>query len=129
MPLIKEFLGREVKCWERIAAYPALILACFQEYLCAVMILAVLASIAYRVFAHKKFPGAQLDYLAICIVMLVVALTALGNANRLTVETATYFPEYQILSFFKKLDISFASMMQAILFENGIFVCLFCCFL
>lgn len=125
-PLLKDFRGIDVKPWERIVAYPFLIFACFQEILCVVILLGVLASMIYHSIRDKRFPSTQFDYLAICIVMLIFALTCPGNSLRVMQETATWFPEFAGVSFLQKLEFGFSSMMQTLFLERNLFVLLFC---
>ncbi len=125
-PAIKEFQGREVKKWEYIAACPALFLACFQELICAVLVLVLLGSILYRAVWQRKTPKYQLACLAICIIMLIFALTCPGNDNRTMLETADRLPEYANLSLFQKVELGFSSMIKMIFLNRNIFVLIFC---
>lgn len=125
-PMVKQFQGRPVKKWEYAVALPALLFACFQELLCATFLLAVLGSLAYRVFLEKKNPAFQITCALISIVMLIFTLTCPGNNNRTLLETASWFPEYADFSLFKKVEIGFSSMMKAMFLRPNSFVLIFC---
>ena len=125
-PLVKQFQGREVRAWEYAVAFPALLFACFQELICATLLLTLLGSIFYRVFFEKKIPVFQLGCVVICIGMLVFSLTCPGNDNRTLLETASWFPEYADFSIFQKVEIGFSSMMKAMFLKPNFFVLLFC---
>lgn len=125
-PFIKQFFKREVKLWEYIIALPMLWLACFQELLCATLLLAVLGSLVYRVFFEKRFPIFQLASFAICLAMLMFALTCPGNDNRTFSEIGTWFPEYADFSTLLKLELGFSSTMKVMFLDVNYFVLLFC---
>ncbi|MBQ8441630.1 MAG: hypothetical protein IJX19_13285 [Clostridia bacterium] len=125
-PLVKQFQGREVKAWEYIVAFPALLFACFQELVCATLLLTLLGSIFYRVFFEKKIPLFQIGCVAVCVGMLIFALTCPGNDNRTLLETASWFPEYAEFSLFQKVEIGFSSMMKVMFLKPNFFVLAFC---
>lgn len=125
-PLVKQYQGREVKTWEYIAAFPALLFACFQELVCATLLLTLLGSLFYRIFFEKKLPIFQIACVAVCVGMLIFALTCPGNDNRTLSETATWFPEYADFSIFQKVEIGFSSMMKVMFLQPNFFVLAFC---
>ena len=125
-PAIKQFLGRDVRRLEYALAFPALFFACFQELLCAVLVLCFLGSLCYCVFAERKTPIYQLSCLGVCAVMLIFALTCPGNANRTLQETLTHLPEHASLSLLQKIEFGFSSMAKTMFCKVNVFVFVFC---
>ena len=124
-PVIKRFWGREVKRWEYIVAFPMMLLAGFQELICATSVLAFLASLVYRIINEKKLPRYELGMLTVATVMLIYTLTCPGNDNRSMLETATWFPEYADFGLFEKIELGFSSMCKTLFLDFNVFVLAF----
>lgn len=124
-PVIKGFWDREVKRWEYIVAFPMMLLAGFQELICATSVLALLASLVYHIISEKKLPRFELCMLTIAGAMLVYTLTCPGNDNRSMLETATWFPEYADFTLFAKIELGFSSMCKTLFLDFNVFVLIF----
>jgi hypothetical protein len=126
-PVIKGFWGREVKRWEYIVAFPMMLLAGFQELICATSVLVLLASLVYRFVNEKKIPRFELGMLTVAAVMLIYTLTCPGNDNRSMLETETWFPEYADFTLFAKIELGFSSMCKMMFLHFNVFVLVFSC--
>ena len=125
-PCVKRYLGQEVKRWEWILAFPALLFACFAELLCATLVLFYLGSGAGRFFYKKEKPIFEAACLAICGGMLVFALTCPGNEVRTAQEIQTWFPAYGELGLAERVELGFSSMMKSLFLRSNVFCTAFC---
>lgn len=125
-PAVKQYLNRQVSRAEYVLAIPMLVWACFQELLCATVLLVFLASAGYRIWGEKKVPVYQGIGIAVCAAMLIFALTCPGNDARTELETAAWLPEFANLSAVSKVELGFSSMIKVLFLSPNVFTLIFC---
>lgn len=125
-PCVKRYLGQEIRRWEWILAFPALLFACFAELLCATLVLFFFGSGAWRFFAKKEIPIFDLACVAVCGGMLIFALTCPGNEIRTAQEIQTWFPTYGELGLLERIELGFSSMMKSLFLRSNVFCTAFC---
>jgi hypothetical protein len=125
-PCVRRYLGQEIKRWEWILAFPALLFACFAELLCATLVLFYLGSAAWRFFAKREIPIFDLVCILVCGGMLIFALTCPGNAVRVDQEIQTWFPTYGELGLLERVELGFSSMMKSLFLRSNVFCTAFC---
>ncbi len=125
-PTIKTFLGREIYRYEYIIAFPSLLFACFQELLCATLVLLFLSAIVYRIVWTRKIPIYEIGCTVICVGMLLFALGCPGNDARFLQESAMRLPRFAELNFAQRFELGFSSTAKKLFLDLNVFVFLFC---
>lgn len=125
-PAVLELQGREVRTRSYVLSLAALVFGAFQEQVCAILVIAMLASALYRCFAQKKIPVYQPVGLALCGLMMVYTFTCPGNDNRTVLEAITWFPEHPTFSLMKKVEIGFSTMIHSMFLEPTLITPVFC---
>ena len=96
---------------------PALFFASNQEQMCMILLLVLGTSVVYLATQARSFL-ALIPHLVVVGVNLLVILLSPGNQARFDQEVHHWFPEYNELSFFQKIDIGYSSSLKK-LFVNS----------
>lgn len=94
---------------------PALLFACNQEQVAALVFGFSLVALIYYYIKNKKINYIILVYILISVIGIVFALTCPGNANRLNSETINWFSDFNKLGIIDKLFLSLNNTFDVLL--------------
>ena len=105
------------KCSNKILflTIPALLFTCNQEQCAALVLGFSIIFLIHYYKENKRINKLTLIYLLISIIGIVFALTSPGNANRVMVESQTWFTDFNKLNILDKLLISFSNTYEVLL--------------
>lgn len=124
LPIKKVLEDKPIKWFEYLLYIPALLLASNQEQMCVILLFVYGFFTIYAYFQKKKF-SFMLIQTGICILNLVLALFAPGNAVRKDIEIDYWFPEFAHITFFRKLEIGYSSTWYKLIFQPNFLFLIF----
>lgn len=119
--IVKKILNNnKVKWFEYVCSSIALIFAANAEQMCAIL-LAVYGVATVYLLLKRKVNFYMIAQTCLCLFSIMFILTCPGNVARQVSETAKYFPDFNTLSIFNKLEMGFSSTIAKFVFEINIF--------
>ena len=121
---VKKILLREVIVWYEYIAYVfALIYAVNQEQMCVVLLLFYLTFLIYILYRDKKVNWFLLFGFLFSALSCVFIVTCPGNFVRRASEVNTWFPDFDSIGFFQKLEVGyFSTWFEFIMKPNFVFL-------
>lgn len=124
VPVKKILCKEKVKKWEIALSVPALVIAANMELVCAMLFSIMLLSTVIYFMQNKTLNLYFVQQMLLLLLMLVFIFTCPGNRERSASEVLTWFPKFNDLSVFHKLEIGFSSTLYQFIFEpNSLFLC------
>lgn len=122
LPIKKIFSHDNIKCYEYIFCFLALIYAANQEQMCFILFAVYFVFSCYMFYKDKKINW----FLSVCtiltLIMIIFIITCPGNANRKIEEAVKWFPEYNNISILRKIEMGFSStLFEFIMNPNCVF--------
>ena len=104
----------------------AILFASNQEQMCAIMLAICSFFIIYIFFRDKKISRYLFIELIISFVSFIYILQCPGNSLRKISEVSKWFPEYDQLSFLRKLEMGYSSSLYEFIMKSNLVFVLFC---
>ena len=125
IPIKKIYAKESFKKWEYIFYSFSLIYAANEELELVVLLGCYAVFFVYYMF-NKTYNKYFFVQCLLCLASLIFTLTCPGNGTRSTSEIINWFPNYQMLSVFDKIDLGLTTTMQELMYGNYIFVIAVC---
>lgn len=121
---IRKILHREKINWyEYIFYFAAMIYAANQEQMCLILLAVYFAFSCYMLYRDKKISCFLIAGTVLNLAMIIFILTCPGNANRKAAEVVNWFPEYNGMSLFRKIEMGVSStLFEFIMKPNFVFL-------
>lgn len=112
--------GEKCLAWEYIVYPPCMLFAANSEQCAAILLGAYLLFGAYLLKEKGKLSPFYFLLLGLAAASVAFALTTPGNANRITQETARFFPAFESLNVWQKLLMGFVDTASYYLAAGGV---------
>lgn len=125
----KIFNNRKIEWYEYVLSTLALIFAINTEQVCTTLLLTYGTITVYLIIkGESNIPELKsknkfymIFQTSLCLLSMVFILTCPGNASRKSSEIAAWFPDYNTLSPFNKLELGFSSTIAKFIFQPNLF--------
>lgn len=120
---IKKILCKEnIKWYEYVFYFIAMIYAANQEQMCLILLAVYFIFTCYIFYQNRKLNWFVAVSTGVNLVSLVFILTCPGNVNRKICEIGNWFPDFNNLSLFRKLEMGYSgTLFEFIMRANFIF--------
>ena len=125
MPIKKMLYDEKIKWYEYIFYVLALIFATNHEQMCLIL-LAVYLVFAIYLFIKDKSQKFLILPIVICLGSLVFILTCPGTVARKIQEVERWFPEFNNMHFFRKIELGFSSTIFEFVMKPNMVFTIFC---
>ncbi|MGI6152434.1 MAG: DUF6056 family protein [Christensenellaceae bacterium] len=124
LPLKKLLSGKTFKWYESIVYAVALFLGANAEQGLAVLLVVYGVFFVYCLYKRQRLRGFLWVQLALLVISVIIFIASPGNAARLEVETAQYFPEFGSLSLLDKAGMGLTRTLDHFFFTpNAMVLC------
>ncbi|WP_258956331.1 DUF6056 family protein [Enterococcus malodoratus] len=123
-PIVQYIRKEHVPQWLYILSAFTTFYASNQEQM-ALLILGFLLIFGGYLFTQKRSFKPLLPTLGINIFSLIFVFTAKGNDIRYEHELKNWFPDFEQLSYFKRIELGYSSTLRHLFFDNQITILLF----
>ncbi|WP_251551948.1 DUF6056 family protein [Neobacillus muris] len=122
IPIKKTLFNEKIFWYEYLLYIPALIFSANQEQMSAILF-AVYLMVSIYLFFNKKMNGFLFIQTIICLMSILFILTTPGNEIRKISEVGRWFPDYNNISFIRKIEMGFSSSwFEFVMKPNVIFI-------
>lgn len=124
IPLSKIIYGEKIRTYEYITSCLALLIAANVEQMAAILTGVYLLFVIYLLM-NKKTSKFIIIQFVISVASLLFILTCPGNANRLTSEIKTWFPDFEMLSTTMKIQLGVLDTLSHFFLRSNILMSVF----
>ncbi len=123
VPIKKILYHEKINWYEYIFYFAAMIYAANQEQMCLILLAVYVAFSCYMFYRDKKISWFLIAGTVLNLAMIIFILTCPGNANRKAAEVVNWFPDYNDMSFFRKIEMGVSStLFEFIMKPNFVFL-------
>lgn len=125
IPIANRVKGVKTPLWIEILSFPCLLFAANQEQMGAIMFAIYIVILIYLWKTNKKAPWLVLSSAIIIFASLIFILTCPGNDSRMNSEINTWFPDFENLSFLRKVELGYSSSLHEFIMQPNIVFSIF----
>lgn len=123
VPIRKILYHEKINWYEYIFYFAAMIYSANQEQMCLILLTVYVAFSCYMFYQDKKINWFLVASTVSNLAMIIFILTCPGNANRKAAEVMNWFPDYNDMSLFRKLEMGVSStLFEFIMKPNFVFL-------